>query len=387
MSKLEKCYSIADLRLLAKKRVPKAVFDYMDGGADDEASLARNRDGFERYQLVPKTLVDVSQVDMSTSILGQKIDLPVILAPTGMSRLFHHEGETAVVRAAKTAGTIYSLSSMSTRSIEEVADVAEVPLCFQIYVWKDRALVRDFMQRCKHAGYSSLCLTVDFATAGRRERDLRNGFTVPPTISLGTVLDTLRRPAWLWHYLTTARMTIANVKQHRAANSELFSIIDYTTSQFDPSVSWKDLSWMIEEWDGPFAIKGIMHPDDARRAVDCGASAVIVSNHGGRQLDHTPATIDVLPDIIDGVAGEAEVIIDSGIRRGTDVIKALALGAQACMIGRAYLYGLAAAGEAGVNHALNLLREEIQRDLMLLGCRSISELNSEHLRAHHLNQG
>ena len=380
MSRLNKCYSIADLRALAKRRLPRAVFDYMDGGADDETTLLYNKSGFNRYQLVPKTLVDVSSVDLSTTILGQKIDLPLILAPTGMSRLFHPEGEAAVARVANRAGTIYSLSSMATLSIEEVAAVSKGSKCFQIYIWKDRNLLRDFMQRCKDSDYQSLCLTVDFATSGRRERDLRNGFTVPLELTINNVLDILCRPDWLWHYLTTPRMTLANVRQHTSADNGLFSVIDYSSSQFDPSVTWDDLSWMIQEWDGPFAIKGIMHADDARRAAELGVTAIIVSNHGGRQLDHAPGAIDVLPEIVQAVKSDVEVILDGGVRRGTDVIKALSLGAKACMIGRSYLYGLGAGGEPGVERAITLLRQEIERNMKLMGCCSIKELNKNYLR-------
>jgi L-lactate dehydrogenase (cytochrome) len=377
---LADCHSIADLRRLAQARLPRAVFDYLDGAADEELTARWNQEAFRTCRLVPHVLRDVSQPDLSTSVLGERIALPLILAPTGMSRLFHHDGERAVARAAARAGTIYTLSSMATTSIEDVAALTKGPKWFQIYVWRDRAVLRDFFDRCRAGGYQALCLTVDLPVAGKRERDLRNGFTVPPKIRLGTVLDTLRRPYWLWNYLTSPPMRLGNVRAVAGRSDRAFSVIEYTTSQFDPSVSWDDAAWMIREWNGRFAIKGIASPEDARRAVDIGAHAVILSNHGGRQLDQGVAPFEMLAETVDAVAGRAEVILDGGVRRGTDVIKALCLGARACMIGRPYLYGLGAGGEAGVEHALAILRGEIERGMQLLGCARMAELGKEYLR-------
>ena len=374
------CHSIADLRRAAKRRLPRAVFDYLDGAAEDEVTLYRNQADFGRYELLPRFLVDVENVDLSTRVLGADIDVPFILAPTGMSRLFHHAGERAVARAAQKVRTMYSLSSVATTSIEDITGVSEGPKMLQLYVWRDRGILRDFIQRAKASGYTALCLTVDLPRAGQRERDLKNGFTVPPQIRLSNILDTLIRPDWLWDFLTSPRMTLENVSGHTTAAENLFSVIDYTTAQFDPSLTWEDMAWMIREWDGPFAIKGILSVDDARRAAETGVSAVIISNHGGRQLDHAPSPISVLPEIADALGDRVEIILDGGIRRGTDVIKALSLGARAVMIGRAYLFGLGAGGEAGVNRALELLTGEIRRNLMLVGCPSVKQLGSKFVR-------
>ena len=377
---LSGCHSIADLRRAAKRRLPRAVFDYMDGAAEDEVTLYHNQADFGRYELLPHFLVDVENVDLSTTVLGAALDVPFILAPTGMSRLFHHTGEKAVARAAQKARTLYSLSSMSTTSIEDIAGITDGAKMLQLYVWRDRGILKEFIQRAKASGYTALCLTVDFPVAGQRERDLRNGFTVPPRISLANILDTMIRPGWLWDFLTSPRMMLENVREHTTAAENLFSVIDYTTAQFDPSLTWEDMAWMIREWDGPFAIKGILSVDDARRAAETGVSAVIISNHGGRQLDQAPSPISVLPGIVDALGDRVEIILDGGIRRGTDVIKALSLGARAVMIGRAYLFGLGAGGEAGVDRALQLLTEEIKRSLMLVGCASVKSLDERYVR-------
>ena len=377
---LSGCHSIADLRRAAKRRLPKAVFDYMDGAAEDEVTRYYNQADFGRYELLPRFLVDVKNVDMSTSVLGANIGVPFILAPTGMSRLFHHTGERAVARAAHKARTMYSLSSVATTSIEDVASVSKGPKMLQLYVWRDREILKDFIRRAKASGYTALCLTVDLPMAGQRERDLKNGFTVPPQIRLSNILDTMLRPDWLCDFLTSPRMMLENVRDHASAVGGLFSVIDYTTAQFDPSLTWDDMVWMIQEWGGPFAIKGILSLDDARRAVETGVSALILSNHGGRQLDHAASPISVLPEIADALGDRVEIILDGGIRRGTDVIKALSLGATAVMIGRAYLFGLGAGGEAGVDRALQLLSAEIKRNLMLIGCASVKQLGRKYLR-------
>jgi L-lactate dehydrogenase (cytochrome) len=376
---LRGCHSIADLRCRARRRLPRAIFDYLDGAADDEVTLARNSAAFGCRELLPRVLRDVAQVDLSTEIMGTKCSLPLVLAPTGMSRLFHHEGEAAVARAAKAGGILYSLSSVSTFSIEEVAAVSDAPKWFQIYVWKDRGILRELIARCRAARYTALCLTVDVPAPGNRERDLRNGFTVPPTFSVGTALDALRRPYWLWQLLTSPRMTLGNVRGHVSADADVFSVIDYIRTQMDSSITWDDAAWMIREWNGPFAIKGILHPEDARRAMDIGATGIIVSNHGGRQLDHVPAPFEMLAEIV-AAAGGAQVILDGGVRRGTDILKALALGARACMIGRPYVYGLAAGGEAGVSRAIGILRAELETGMKLLGCNTLRELDASYLR-------
>ena len=381
MSKiLSRCHSIADLRRAAQRRLPKSVFGYLDGAAEDEVTLQRNQADFGRYELLPHFLVDVGNIDLSTRVLGADLGVPYLLAPTGMSRLFHHAGELAVARAAAKANTLYSLSSVATTSIEDVAGVGAGPKMLQLYVWRDRGILKDFIQRARDSGYTALCLTVDLPQAGQRERDLKNGFTVPPQIRLSNIVDTLLRPDWLLDFLSNPRMKLENVRTHATAASSLFSVIEYTTSQFDPTLTWDDMAWMIEEWGGPFAIKGILTVEDARRALETGVSALILSNHGGRQLDHAPSPISVLPEVVDALGGEVEIILDGGIRRGTDVLKALCLGASAVMVGRAYLYGLGAGGEAGVDHALSLLGSEIRRNMALLGCPSVQQLGGKYVR-------
>lgn len=379
---LGRSHNIADLRRVARLRVPAPMFHYLDGGADDEVSLQRNSRDFDRYELLPRHLVDVSSIETSTTVLGQPVSMPLILAPTGMSRLFHHEGELAVARAAARAGTIYSLSTVATHSIERVAAAAAGPKWFQIYVFKDRGLVTEFIARCREAQYHALCLTVDLPVSGNRERDLRTGMTLPPQFTLAGWLDFALHPLWSLRYLAAPPFTLANVA-HRVSGAgagDVATLVSYVASQFDRAVSWHDAAAMIEAWGGPFAIKGIMTAADARRAVEIGAHAIIVSNHGGRQLDHVPSPIDVLPEIVAAVAGRAEVILDGGVRRGTDILKALARGARACMTGRCYLYGLGAGGERGVDRALALLKSEMERDMALLGVRRVEEITREYVR-------
>ncbi len=377
---IDHCHSIADLRLAARRKLPRAVFDYIDGGAEDEVTLTNNRSAFDRYQLNARALIDVSNIDLSTTILGEKIDLPVILSPTAMTKLFHHQGETAAALAAKKSGTIYSLSSMSTTSIEDIAKVSDAAKWFQIYVWRDRTLLKEFIQRSKDSDYKALCLTVDLPTHGNREKDMKNGLSIPPRPTPKVLIDTLRHPLWLYHYLTSDAMRLANINEDTKGDHAKFVLKDYIDSQLDPSVNWDDAQWMIEQWDGPFILKGIMSVEDAKRAASIGANAIVISNHGGRQLDHAPGTLDLLPEIVEAVGDKLEVLIDGGIRRGTDVLKALALGAKACMIGRPYLYGLGAGGTEGVSRVLELFREELQRNMKLTGCRSIDEITSELIR-------
>ena len=369
-----------DFRALAKSRLPRMIFDYLDGGADDEVTLGRNQSHFSKIQLMPHALRNVETIDLSTTVLGQKVDLPVLISPTGQTRMFHHSGEEAVARAAARAGTIYSLSSVSSTSIEQAAAASDGPKWFQIYVWRDRAVTREFMDHCRESGYDALCLTVDLPVHGNRERDLRNGLAFPAKLTPKTLIDVLSHPRWLYHYLTKPKIEIANVAGSPLAEDAAGGLLEYVAKQFDPTVNWDDAAWMIDEWGGPFIIKGIVNAEDARRAVEIGASAIVVSNHGGRQLDYMPPTIEVLPEIVQAVAGRAEILLDGGVRRGTDVIKALALGATAVMIGRPYLYALAAGGEAGVDRMFDLLRAEISRDMALLGCTKISDLTADYIR-------
>ncbi len=380
-SALQTCNTIADLRSLARRRIPKVMFDYIDGGAEDEITLQRNCSSFSRYDLLPHTLVDVSSIELGTRIQGLEIALPLIFSPTGANRLFHHQGELAVSKVAAAAGTVYALSSMSTHSIETIGAHTTGDHWFQIYVWKDRGVVKEFIARCKASGYKGLCLTVDVPTLGQRERDLRNGMTIPPRFTLASLVDMALHPQWWWHTLYDPRITLANVVNKAGVGlNDATALGQYANSQLDPSVTWDDMAWMIQEWGGPFMIKGIMTAADAKRALACGVSGVIISNHGGRQLDHAPAPIEVLQEIVAGVGDSTEIILDGGIRRGSDVVKALALGADACMMGRAYLYGLAAGGEAGVERAVTILRTEITRTMQLLGCADVKNLNNNFVR-------
>jgi L-lactate dehydrogenase (cytochrome) len=380
MTSLKNCHNIADLRKRAKGKLPAPIFHYLDGGADDECSLRRNTDAFNDYELMPRYLRNVESIDLKTTVLGTTIDLPFILSPTGMSRLFHHQKEQAVCRAAHKFGTLYSLSTMATTRLEEIATLSSSPKMFQIYILKDRELTREFVQRCKSSTYQALCLTVDTPVAGNRERDLVNGMTMPPKITLKGLLSYGTRFEWLFNLLLHPDFKLANVS-HRvdALGKGSMGLIDYVNSQFDRTVTWDDAAWLAQQWDGPFVIKGLQSPEDAKRAVEIGASALMISNHGGRQLDGTPAPIDCIAPIRDAIGDQLELIVDGGIRRGTHIIKALAQGANACSIGRPYLYGLAAGGQKGVEHALHLLKNELESSMALLGVNSVADINDRHI--------
>jgi len=380
MSALEHCYNISHLRNLAKKRLPSPLFHYIDGGSDDEWSMRRNTTAFDDYELMPSYLSDVEEIDLTTEILGQKLALPFFLAPTGMSRLFHHEKEFAVAKAAEKFGTLYSLSTMATSNLEDIAKTTASAKMFQVYVFKDRGLTSEFVQRCKSSGYEALCLTVDTPLAGNRERDLVTGMTMPPRFSFESLLSFALHPHWSLNFLRDPTCELANIT-HRSdlTDNQADTLVGYVNSQFDRSITWDDAAWLAEQWDGPFVIKGLQSPGDAQRALDIGASAIMVSNHGGRQLESTPAPIDCIAPIRDAIGDQLELIVDGGIRRGTHIIKALAEGANACSIGRPYLYGLAAGGQKGVERAIHLLKSETERSMALLGCNAISKLNSAHL--------
>ena len=375
---LKSCYNIARLRERASKRLPSPMFHYIDGAAGDEWTMRQNTAAFDRYELVPRFLVDVGEIDSSTTVFGQTISMPVFCAPTAMSRLFHHEGERAVAHAAQRAGTLYSLSSISTTSIEDAAAATAGPKLFQVYTFKDRGLNREFIQRCKTSGYHALALTVDMPVAGNRERDYVTGMTIPPRLTLASLFNFAVHPRWVWNYFTHPPIELANVKDR--IKGDVTTLVRFFHDEVDSTVSWDDAAWMIEEWGGPFAVKGILSVEDALRAADVGASAVIVSNHGGRQLDSSPAPIEVLPEIVAAVGERMEVILEGGVRRGVHVLKALALGAAACSVGRPYLFGLGAGGEAGVDRALQILRTDIERDMRLLGCRNVGEVTSSRIR-------
>jgi L-lactate dehydrogenase (cytochrome) len=376
--RLSQCHNISDLRRMAKRRLPAPMFHYLDGGADDEWSLRRNTEAFDEYQLWPNHLHDISEVDLSTTVLGQRLQWPVLLAPTGMSRLFHLESEPAVARAAQKFGTMYTLSTMGTTRIEDIAALGEGPWMYQIYILKDRALTVEFVERCKAAKYHALCLTVDTAMAGNRERDRRTGMILPPRFGLKSLFSFATHPGWSLQLLRNSDFQLANVV-HRVGELGTVSLIDYVNGQFDRSVTWDDVAWLVDQWKGPFVLKGVQSPADAKRAAEIGVSALMISNHGGRQLDSAPAPVDCIRPIRDAVGDRLELIVDGGVRRGTHVLKALALGANACSIGRAYLYGLAAGGQPGVERALGLLRAEIDRSLALLGCRSVGDLGPGHV--------
>ncbi len=378
--RIKDCNNTADFRKLARKRLPAPLFHYIDGGSDDEMSLKRNTEAFNNVRLIPDALADLSSMDLSVNVLGQDIDWPVFCSPTGMNRLFHHDGERAVCRAAEKSKTLYSLSTLSNVSIEEIGALTAGPKCFQLYIHKDRGLSYAFIERCKQANFSSLCLTVDTLVAGNRERDLVTGMVIPPKLTLNSLLSFMIHPLWGVNFLTSEKFNLANVSGHvEEGSNKLTSVIDYINKQFDRSITWKDAEQAVQAWGGPFAIKGIMSVEDARRAVDIGASAVMISNHGGRQLDGATAPFDQLPAIVDAVGDKIEVILDGGVRRGTHVLKALAMGAKACMVGRGYLYALAAGGQPGVERALTLLRAEVERDMILMGCSNVKQLNRSKL--------
>jgi L-lactate dehydrogenase (cytochrome) len=368
--------------MAAKKRLPSPIFNYIDGGSDDEWSLKRNTLAFDDYELLPRYLRDVNQIDLKTRVLGTTLDLPIFLSPTGMSRLFHHHREIAVAQAAVKYGALYSLSTLGTASIEEIAQVRSGPKMYQIYILKDRELTREFVQRCKDSDYDVLCLTVDTPLAGNRERDLVSGFTMPPRFSLKSLWSFASHPYWTMHLALNPDFELKNVAHRLNAigKKSTVSLIAYINDQLDRTVTWEDAAWLAEQWDGPFVIKGLQTADDARRAVDAGASAIMISNHGGRQLESAPAPVDCIVPIREEVGDSLELIVDGGVRRGTHIIKALALGANACSTGRGYLYGLSAGGQKGVERALELYRSELLRDMALMGCTKISDINSDYIR-------
>ncbi len=381
MPSLKNCRNIADLRLRAKSKLPSPMFHYIDGGADDEWTQRRNTRAFDDYTLTPNQLCDVSCIDLRTRVLGCDLQLPFFIAPTGMSRLFHQDKELGVARAADRYGTLYSLSTMASTTLEDVSAETSGPKMFQIYIFKDRELTREFVQRCKAAGYRSLCLTVDTVIGGNRERDLKYGMTIPPRVNAYNFFSYATSFSWLFNAARQPDFKLANV-MHRvdALAGGAMSLIGYVNEQFDPTITWDDAAWLAEQWDGPFVIKGLQSVHDALKAREIGASAIMVSNHGGRQLEGAPAPVDCIPALRDAVGDDLELIVDGGVRRGTHVIKAIALGANACSIGRPYLYGLAAGGQAGVERALEILKSEIERSLALMGCASIAELGPEHVQ-------
>jgi L-lactate dehydrogenase (cytochrome) len=378
---LKRAHNIADLRSLARRRLPRPIFDYIDGGSDDEVTLGRNVSAFAEYELLPDVLTDVSHIRTETTLFGQKVSWPLMLSPTGLNRMFHGHAELAVARAAAKHGLLYSLSTMGTTKLEALAEQVGGPKVFQIYIFKDRGLTREFVARCKEAGFHGLALTVDTPVAGNRERDRVNGLSLPPRLTLKSFLSFARHPSWSLSALTGSKFDLANVS-HRvdALAGGPMSLFDYIGGQFDRSVTWRDVESIAAQWNGPFAVKGVITPEDAKRAISSGATGVMVSNHGGRQLDGVPAPIDQIARVRDAIGDEPDVTCDGGVRRGSDVVKALAMGATACSIGRPYLYGLAAAGEAGVDRTLSILREEFERTMILAGVNNVAQLDHRHVR-------
>lgn len=380
MRAIARACNIAELRRLARRRLPRPIFDYIDGGADDEVTLRRNIGAFADYELVPDVLVDVSQLRTGTRLFGQQVARPLMLAPTGLTRMFHGDAEPAVARAATRHGLAYSLSTLGTTRLEDWAAAFGGPSIFQIYIFRDRGLTAEFVARCKAAGIHGLALTVDTTVAGNRERDRRNGLSIPPRLSWQSMLGFALHPLWSLSVLASPPFDFPSVSHRVDALAGGTSLFDYINGQFDRSINWRDVEWLAREWGGPLAIKGVMTPEDSKRAIDAGATGIMISNHGGRQLDGAPAPVDQIAPIRAAIGDGPDVICDGGIRRGSDIVKALALGATACSIGRPYLYGLAAGGEAGVDRALTLLVEEFERTLALLGVNDVTSLQPRHIR-------
>ena len=373
--RLTRALTIYDLRDIAKRRTPQAPFDYTDGGADTETSLTRARDAYEKLEFQPKILLNVKDVDLSVQMLGKKMSMPLGIAPTGFTRMMQTEGEYAGACAAADAGIPFTLSTMGTRSIEDVAKAAPTGRnWFQLYMWKDRDRSMALVDRAKEAGFDTLVLTVDVPVAGARLRDVRNGMTIPPSLTSKTILNAIPRPAWWINFLTTDPLKFASLDSWNGTVAELLD------SMFDPTVTYEDLKWIRGQWKGNLVVKGIQNVDDAVMSIDAGADAIILSNHGGRQLDRAPVPLHLLPEVIKAVGNKAEVHVDTGIMHGADVVAALASGAKFTWIGRAYLYGLMAGGKPGVDRTLEILRTQISRTMKLLGARTVAELNPDHVR-------
>jgi L-lactate dehydrogenase (cytochrome) len=378
--RLQHCHNFHDFRRLAKSRLPGPIFDYIDGAADDEVTLRRNTASFEACDLVPNILRGVSSVDLSVTVMGQKLALPFYCSPTALQRLFHHQGERAVAAAAAKFGTMFGVSSLGTVSLEELRKAHDTPQVYQFYYHRDRGLNRAMMQRAKDAGVDVMMLTVDSITGGNRERDLRTGFSIPFRLTLAGMLQFAIKPMWGINYLTHERFAMPQLDEHVDMGGGTMSIGRYFTDMLDPSMTWDDVAEMVRFWNGQFCLKGVMSVADAKRAVEIGCTGIVLSNHGGRQLDGSRAAFDQLAEIVDAVGDRIDVIMDGGIQRGTHVLKALSLGAKAVGVGRYYLFPLAAAGQPGVERALGLMRAELERGMKLMGCTAIRQLSRENLR-------
>jgi L-lactate dehydrogenase (cytochrome) len=374
------CQNFHDFRELAKRRLPAPIFNYIDGAADDEVTYRRNTASFERCDLVPDVLRGVEAVDLSVTVMGQKLAVPFYCSPTALQRLFHHEGERAVAAAASKHGTMFGVSSLGTVSLEELRKAYSTPQIYQFYFHRDRGLNRAMLQRAKEAGVDVMMLTVDSITGGNRERDLRTGFSIPLKLTLGGMLQFALKPAWGLNYLCHERFSLPQLDRHIDMGGDAISIGRYLTEMLDPSMSWSDVAGMVRDWNGQFCLKGVMSVGDAKRAAEIGCTGVVLSNHGGRQLDGSRSAFDQLAEIVDAVGDRLDVMMDGGIQRGTHVLKALSLGAKAVGVGRFYLFPLAAAGQAGVERALGLMRAELERGMRLMGRASIGQLSRDNLR-------
>jgi L-lactate dehydrogenase (cytochrome) len=378
--RLSDCHNFHDFRRLARKRLPGPIFDYIDGAAEDEVTYRRNTEAFERCDLVPNVLRGVKDIDLSVTVMGQKLALPFYCSPTALQRLFHHQGERAVAAAVSKFGTMFGASSLGTVSVEELRRAYSTPQCYQFYVHKDRGLNRTMLQRAKQAGIDVMMLTVDSITGGNRERDLRTGFSIPFRLTLAGMLQFAIKPMWALHYLTHERFRLPQLDEHIDMKGDTLSIGRYFTEMLDSSMDWKYVAEMVKEWSGQFCLKGLMSVEDAKRAVDIGCTGIVLSNHGGRQLDGSRSGFDQLGEVVDAVGDKIDVMMDGGVQRGTHILKALSLGAKAVGVGRYYLFPLAAAGQAGVERALTLMRAELERDMRLMGCASVKQLSRGNLR-------
>jgi L-lactate dehydrogenase (cytochrome) len=378
---LGQCHNFSDFRTLAKKRLPGPIFHYIDGAADDEVTYKRNSQSFNDVDLVPNVLAGVEKVDMSTEIMGQELSMPFYCAPTALQRLFHHEGERAVAKAASSSGTMFGVSSLATVTVEDIAQISSGPKMFQFYFHKDRGLNDALLERAKAANFNVLALTVDTITGGNRERDLRTGFTSPPKLTLDSLLSFALHPMWAWNFFTKEKFDMPHLSGHVTEGTNLaVSVGEYFSTMLDQSMNWSDAEKLCQQWNGQFALKGIMSVEDAKRAVDIGCTGIMVSNHGGRQLDGSRAPFDQLAEICDAVGDQIDVVCEGGIQRGTHILKALSVGAKCCSIGRYYLYALAAAGQAGVERALNQLAVEVERDMKLMGVTKVDQLRRSNIR-------
>ena len=379
--RLDNCLNFKDFRKLAKKKLPSPVFHYIDGAADDEVTYRRNTSAFDDVDLIPNVLRGVKDVDLSTTIFGKKIDLPFYCSPTALQRIFHYEGERAVAKAAQKFNTMFGVSSLATVSVEEISNLVDTPKMFQFYYHKDKGLNNSILQRAKDANFDVMALTVDTITGGNRERDIRTGFTSPPKFTLSSIFSYVTKPTWAINYLTKGKFELPHLQDYvKEGTNTAISIGNYFSTMLDQDMNWKDAEKLCSDWGGHFALKGILSVEDAKRAVDIGCTGIVVSNHGGRQLDGARSPFDQLADIVEAVGDRVDVICEGGIQRGTHMLKALSLGAKACAGGRLYLYALAAAGQIGVEKALSIYKTELERDMKLMGCKKISDLSSKNIK-------